>query len=214
MSAEKLQERGRESGRERGRTRGRAEEHGLVAGVDEAGRGPLAGPVVAAAVVLDPRRLPAGLDDSKRLSAGRRERVARDIRELSLAWALGRAEVEEIDRLNILQASLLAMQRAVQALGMRPALALIDGPHCPRLDCLTRAVVGGDRLVPAISAASILAKVARDEEMRSLDARFPGYGFAGHKGYPTAVHVEALKRLGVSPVHRRSFAPVSACLDP
>lgn len=187
---------------------------GPVAGVDEAGRGPLAGPVLAAAVVLDPRRPIAGLDDSKRLSAARREALAALIRERALAWALGRAEVEEIDRLNILVASLLAMRRAVEALAQPPSLVLVDGQHCPPLGCPSRAVVGGDREVPAISAASILAKVARDAEMCELESRFPGYGFALHKGYPTPAHLAALRALGACPVHRRSFAPVAACLEP
>lgn len=180
----------------------------LAAGVDEAGRGPLAGPVVAAAVILDAARPIDGLDDSKALSATRREALAVIIRERARAWALGMASVEEIDRLNILQASLLAMQRAVQGLGVAPRLALVDGNRAPRLDCPVQTVVGGDALIPAISAASILAKVERDALMVALDARYPQYGFAGHKGYPTAAHVAALERHGVSPAHRRSFAPV------
>lgn len=184
----------------------------LAAGVDEAGRGPLAGPVVAAAVILDPARPIAGLADSKVLSAAQRERLAGDIEAFALAFALGRAEVDEIDRLNILQATLLAMQRAVAGLVPGPARAWIDGCHCPRLDCPAVAVIGGDRTVAAISAASILAKVARDREMQRLDAEYPGYGFARHKGYPTRDHVAALGRLGVSPVHRRSFGPVRALL--
>lgn len=183
-----------------------------VAGVDEAGRGPLAGPVIAAAVILDPARRLAGLADSKTLSAARREGVALDIRGGALAWAIGRAEVEEIDRHNILNASLLAMQRAVQALGLAPHAVLVDGNRCPVLECPARAIVRGDALVPAISAASILAKVARDAEMLALDARYPGYGLARHKGYPTRAHLKCLQRLGPSPVHRRSFAPVRALL--
>jgi ribonuclease HII len=179
-----------------------------VAGVDEAGRGPLAGPVIAGAVILDPARPIDGLDDSKRLSPRQRERLAREIREHALSWAIGRAEVEEIDRINILQASLLAMRRAVECLAVRPALALVDGNRCPALGCDARAVVGGDRCVAAISAASILAKVVRDREMIELDRRFPGYGFARHKGYPTKAHIALLQTLGASPVHRRSFAPV------
>jgi len=183
-----------------------------VAGVDEAGRGPLAGPVVAAAVILDPARPLAGLADSKTLSAARREALAGQIRAQALAWALGRAEVEEIDRLNILQATLLAMRRAVAALAPSPQLALVDGNRCPELPCRAQALVGGDRRVAAISAASILAKVARDAEMVALDARYPGYGFAVHKGYPTAAHRAALVALGPLPVHRRSFGPVRQAL--
>lgn len=180
----------------------------MVAGVDEVGRGPLAGPVVAAAVVLDPRRIIAGLRDSKALSARRREELAARIEQEALAWALGRAEVEEIDAINILQAALLAMRRAVEALAVVPVLALVDGPHCPPLVCPARAVIGGDATQPVISAASIIAKVARDREMVALEVRYPGYGFAAHKGYPTAAHLQALARLGVTPAHRRSFAPV------
>jgi ribonuclease HII len=185
----------------------------LIAGVDEVGRGPLAGPVVAAAVILDPARPIAGLADSKRLSATRREQLAAEIRAKSLAWALGRAEVAEIDRLNILQASLLAMQRAVENLNVAPDQALVDGNRCPRLACPCEAIVKGDATVPAISAASILAKVARDAELRELHERYPHYGFAQHKGYPTAAHVDALRRHGPCPEHRRSFAPVAAVLQ-
>ena len=184
-----------------------------VAGIDEAGRGPLAGPVVAAAVILDPALPIDGLADSKVLSPGRRELLDVEIRTRAAAWALGRAEVEEIDRLNILQATLLAMQRAVAALPFMPASALVDGNRCPALPCPAEAVVGGDRTVGSIAAASILAKVARDREMLDLDERYPGYGFARHKGYPTADHVAALRRLGVSDVHRRSFAPVRQLLQ-
>ena len=180
----------------------------LIAGVDEAGRGPLAGPVVAAAVILDPDQPIAGLADSKKLSPIRREQLAVEIRAKSLAWALGRAEVAEIDRLNILQASLLAMQRAVTALSIVPEQALVDGNRCPRLACPCQAIVKGDATVPAISAASILAKVARDAELRELHERYPRYGFARHKGYPTAAHLEALRTLGASAVHRRTFGPV------
>lgn len=182
----------------------------LIAGVDEAGRGPLAGPVVAAAVILDPARPIAGLADSKTLSPARRERLAEAIRAESLAWALGRADVAEIDRLNILQASLLAMRRAVAALPVAPDQALVDGNRCPRLDCPCAAIVKGDATVPAISAASILAKVARDAELRQLHERYPHYDFARHKGYPTAAHLAALRRHGPCPEHRRSFAPVAA----
>ncbi|UCE77799.1 MAG: ribonuclease HII [Gammaproteobacteria bacterium] len=185
----------------------------LTAGVDEVGRGPLAGPVVAAAVILDPARPIAGLKDSKQLSERKREALAAQIRSDALAWALGRAEVEEIDAINILQASLLAMQRAVAALSLAPELVLVDGNHCPRLACPAQAIVKGDSLVPAISAASILAKVSRDREMLDLDARYPGYGLAQHKGYPSKAHLAALQTLGASPVHRRSYAPVRRLLD-
>lgn len=180
----------------------------LLAGVDEAGRGPLAGPVVAAAVILDDTERIKGLQDSKTLSEGVRLKLAAEIRERAVAWATGRAEVAEIDRLNILNASLLAMQRAVGALHIQPEYALIDGTHCPDLHCNVRAIVRGDRLVPAISAASILAKVTRDGEMIAMDALFPGYGFARHKGYPTKQHIEALEVLGVCAIHRCSYKPV------
>jgi len=185
----------------------------LIAGVDEVGRGPLAGPVIAAAVILDPARPIAGLADSKKLSPARRERLALSIRANALAWALGRAEVAEIDRLNIFQASLLAMQRAVEALPMTPDRVLVDGKHCPPLACPCTAIVKGDATVPAISAASILAKVTRDAELRELHDRYPRYDFARHKGYPTAIHREALRRYGPCPEHRRSFAPVAAALQ-
>ncbi|MCG3168736.1 MAG: Ribonuclease HII [Pseudomonadales bacterium] len=181
-----------------------------VAGVDEAGRGPLAGDVFAAAVVLAPGCTLPGLRDSKKLGAARREALAEAVRAEALAWSVARASVAEIDALNILQASLLAMRRAVQALAPPPAAVLVDGNRLPAWEWRAVAVVGGDDLVPAISAASVLAKVARDEEMRRLDERYPGYGFARHKGYPTAAHVAALLRLGASPVHRMSFAPVRA----
>jgi len=184
-----------------------------LAGVDEVGRGPLAGPVVAAAVILDPDRPVEGLKDSKKLSERRREYLAELIRERALAWSLGRAEVHEIDRINILQASLLAMQRAVAALSLAPELVLVDGNRCPRLDYPSRAVVRGDALVPAISAASIIAKVSRDREMVELDSRYPGYGLAKHKGYPSKVHLAALQTLGVTAVHRRSYAPVRRLLE-
>jgi ribonuclease HII len=181
---------------------------GRVAGVDEAGRGPLAGPVVAAAVILDPARPLAGLRDSKQLSARQREYLYGAIVAGAVAWATGRAEVEEIDRINILQATLLAMQRAVAALQPAAEFAIIDGNRCPVLPIPARAVVRGDSLVPAISAASILAKVTRDREMVELDLRYPGYGLAQHKGYPSKAHIAALEALGPSPQHRRSFAPV------
>ncbi|MFZ1640800.1 MAG: ribonuclease HII [Candidatus Contendobacter sp.] len=185
----------------------------LIAGVDEVGRGPLAGPVVAAAVILDPARPIRGLADSKKLSATRREQLAAEIRAKALAWALGRAEVAEIDRINILQAALLAMQRAVAALSIVPEKALVDGNRCPVLACPCEAIVKGDATIPAISAASILAKVARDAELCKLHDRYPHYGFARHKGYPTATHREALRRHGPCPEHRRSFAPVAAMLQ-
>jgi ribonuclease HII len=185
----------------------------IVAGVDEAGRGPLAGPVVAAAVVLSVSYPIDGLADSKTLSALRREALAVQIRAHASAWALGMASVEEIDRLNILQATLLAMQRAVQGLAMTPDLVLVDGNRAPRLSCPVRTVVRGDALIKSISAASILAKVARDDILQHLDGEYPGYGFAIHKGYPTAAHQRALETLGPSPVHRRSFGPVRRLLD-
>lgn len=180
----------------------------LVAGVDEVGRGPLAGPVVAAAVILDPARPIEGLVDSKKLSEKRREALAEVIRERAMAWALGRAEVDEIDRLNILQASLLAMQRAVAALQPEAEFALVDGNRCPKLACPAEAVIKGDDRVPVISAASIIAKVARDREMIELDQQYPGYGLARHKGYPTKAHIESLRQLGVTKIHRRTFGPV------
>ena len=184
----------------------------LVAGVDEVGRGPLCGPVVTAAVILDPLRPIAGLNDSKKLTEARREKLFDEIREKALAWCIARAGVEEIDRLNILHATMLAMQRAVEGLSVVPRLALIDGNRCPKLAVPSTPVVGGDAQVPAIAAASILAKVSRDREMVELDMLYPGYGMAGHKGYPTPVHLEALQRLGATPIHRRSFAPVRAVL--
>ena len=180
-----------------------------VAGVDEVGRGPLAGPVVAGAVVLDPGRRIEGLKDSKELKPERREELAAAIRDRARAWALGRAEVAEIDRINILRATLVAMRRAVDALAAEVRVAYVDGNMAPALDgCATVTVVGGDAKVPAISAASIIAKVARDAEMIAAAERFPGYGFESHKGYATAVHLAALSRLGPTPLHRRSFAPV------
>lgn len=180
----------------------------LVAGVDEVGRGPLAGPVVTAAVILDPARPIAGLADSKQLTERQREALAAVIKRDALAWALGRAEVAEIDGINILQATLLAMQRAVAGLPIAPGHVQVDGNRCPQLTCSVEAIIKGDARVPAISAASILAKVARDAEMVELDSVYPGYGLAGHKGYPTRAHVVALERLGVTPIHRRSFGPV------
>jgi ribonuclease HII len=180
----------------------------LPCGVDEAGRGPLAGPVVAAAVILDPARPIAGLADSKKLSAARREKLAVEIREKSIAWCVAEASVAEIDALNILQATLLAMQRAVAGLSLVPAEALIDGNRCPRLAIPARAIVGGDATVAEISAASILAKTVRDAGMLDMHARYPHYGFDKHKGYGTAVHLAALREHGPSPEHRLSFAPV------
>lgn len=184
-----------------------------VAGVDEAGRGPLAGPVVAAAVMLDPARPVAGLDDSKRLSARRRECLSDQIRASARGFAVIAVEPAEIDRINILQASLLAMQRAVAALDGTPTEVLVDGNRCPELDVRSRAIVGGDGLEPAIAAASILAKVERDRLMCELDGVHPGYDFASHKGYGTRAHLDALQRLGPCDAHRRTFAPVRALLD-
>ena len=181
----------------------------LVAGIDEAGRGPLAGPVVAAAVILDPARPIAGLRDSKLLSAPARERLAAAIRERALAWAVAEADVAEIDALNILQATLVAMRRAVERLCIAPAEALVDGNRCPVLACVTRAIIKGDRDVAVISAASILAKTVRDALLVELDAAYPVYGFAQHKGYGTPEHLAALARHGPCPAHRRSFAPVA-----
>ena len=186
---------------------------GLVCGVDEAGRGPLAGPVVAAAVILDPARPIAGLNDSKKLSAKKRMALAGLIRERALAWSVAEASVEEIDQLNILHASMLAMQRAVAALQVTPERALIDGNRCPSLAIPAEAVVQGDAKVAAIAAASILAKTVRDEGMLGLHAQYPHYGFDRHMGYPTAAHCAALAAHGVSPVHRRSFAPVARQLS-
>lgn len=182
----------------------------LVAGVDEVGRGPLCGAVVTAAVILDPRRPILGLNDSKKLTEARRELLFDEICEKALSWHIARAEVEEIDELNILHATMLAMKRAVEGLMITPKLALIDGNRCPQLSVPSAPVVQGDSKVPAIAAASILAKVSRDREMAALELRYPGYGIGGHKGYPTAVHLEALARLGPTPIHRRSFGPVRA----
>lgn len=182
---------------------------GLLAGVDEAGRGPLAGPVVAAAVILDARTPIKGLADSKALTAARRERLNDEIRAKALCFSVAMATVEEIDRLNILQATLLAMQRAVNGLRLKPSKVLVDGNRLPTLPMLAEAIVSGDALVPSISAASILAKVARDHMLLELHAQHPGYGFDRHKGYGTALHLQALKALGPLPEHRRSFAPVA-----
>ena len=180
-----------------------------VAGVDEVGRGPLAGPVVAGAVVLDPGRMIKGLKDSKELKPRQREELAASIRDGAIAWALGRADVDEIDRINILRATLVAMRRAVYALAADVRVAYIDGNMAPEIaGCATVTVIGGDAKVPAISAASIVAKVARDAEMVAAADRFPGYGFECHKGYATTRHLAALRELGPTPLHRRSFAPV------
>jgi ribonuclease HII len=190
---------------------------GLTAGVDEAGRGPLAGPVVAAAVILDRRRPIRGIADSKQLAAEVREDLALRIRERSVAWGVGWSDPCEIDAINILQATLLAMRRALLALRCPPAHVIVDGDRCPSLaglafDCTIEAVVAGDATVGCVGAASILAKVARDQYMRELCDRYPGYGFSAHKGYGTPEHLDALRRLGPSPVHRRSFAPVQSSL--
>lgn len=180
----------------------------LIAGVDEAGRGPLAGPVVAAAVILDPGQRIRGLRDSKLLTPPAREELAAVIRTRAIAWAVAQSAVDEIDTLNILQATLLAMRRAIERLAIRPEVVWIDGLHCPQLDCPTRAIVDGDRLIAAIAAASILAKTARDAMLVELDRSYPLYGFARHKGYATPEHLAALRVHGPCPVHRRYFAPV------
>ena len=184
----------------------------LIAGVDEAGRGPLAGPVIAAAVILDDKNQIEGLGDSKTLSEKTRFRLAEQIRQKSVAWAIGQVEHEEIDELNILNASMLAMQKAVKALGVAPHHVQVDGNRCPELNCSVEAIVKGDAVIRAIGAASILAKVTRDTIMIEMDERYPGYGFAKHKGYPTRQHNDALARLGVCEIHRRSYAPVRKIL--
>jgi len=186
----------------------------LICGVDEVGRGPLVGAVVTAAVILDPNNPIVGLNDSKKLSEKKRLQLAEEIKAKALSWSLGRAEVHEIDSLNILHATMLAMTRAVKGLHIKPEWALIDGNRVPKdIGVQASAVVKGDALVPEISAASILAKVARDEEMQQLDAAYPQYGFAGHKGYPTAEHLAAIKTHGVIAEHRRSFKPVRDVLE-
>ena len=186
----------------------------LVAGVDEVGRGPLAGDVIAVAVILN-GAAPSGVTDSKALSAGRREALAEAIRDSALCWSVGRASVTEIDELNILEASLLAMRRAVESLSIQPTLVLVDGNRLPCWPYEAKAIVKGDLSEPVIGAASILAKVTRDTAMLALDQMYPGYGFDQHKGYPTKAHLSALQALGVSPVHRRSFGPVKRLLaDP
>lgn len=185
----------------------------LIAGVDEVGRGPLAGPVVAAAVILDPKQAIIGLADSKKLSEKKREQLALEIKSKALAWALGRAEMHEIDELNIFHASLLAMQRAVMALPIVPQEVWVDGKFCPNLTMPCTAIIKGDATVPSISAASIIAKVTRDAEMCAWELTYPGYGFAQHKGYPTKAHLLALEKLGVTGLHRQSFAPVRQLLQ-
>lgn len=185
----------------------------LIAGVDEVGRGPLVGAVVTAAVILDPNNPIAGLADSKKLSEKRRLALAEEIKQKALSWSLGRAEPEEIDKLNILHATMLAMQRAVAGLAIQPDFVLVDGNRIPQLPMPAQAVVKGDSLVAEISAASILAKVARDNEMAELDQFYPEYGFAKHKGYPTKLHFEKLAEFGATPYHRKSFAPVARVLN-
>ena len=184
----------------------------MICGVDEAGRGPLAGPVVDAAVILDIERPIAGLADSKKLSARTRQRLAAAIRERAIAWAVAEASVEEIDHLNILRATMLAMKRAIEALPLRPTQVLVDGNRCPDIDLPARAIIGGDASEAAISAASILAKTCRDAGMLHLHIDYPQYGFDRHMGYGTAVHLDALRRHGPAPCHRRSFAPVRQLL--
>lgn len=186
---------------------------GLIVGVDEAGRGPLAGPVYAAAVILDPKKRINNLADSKLLTEKQREKLFTRIQERAVAWCVAFATVEEIDKINILRASLLAMQRAVEGLGIIPDLAIVDGNQLPNLICPAKAIVQGDQTEPAISAASILAKVSRDREMVRLDELYPGYGFAMHKGYSTKAHFEALKKKGPCAIHRRSFSPVAMQMD-
>ncbi len=183
----------------------------LVAGVDEVGRGPLAGDVVAAAVILG-EHVPAGITDSKKLSPARREALSAEIKEQAVAWSLGRASAQEIDELNILEAALLAMKRAVEGLSIEPELILVDGNRLPKWRYEARPIIGGDALEPAIGAASILAKVQRDSELMVLDSQYPQYGFGRHKGYPTREHLDALKTHGVLDVHRRSFGPVKRLL--
>ncbi|MGL5954030.1 MAG: ribonuclease HII [Providencia rustigianii] len=185
----------------------------LIAGVDEVGRGPLVGAVVTAAVILDPNNPIEGLADSKKLTEKKREKLFDEIKEKALCWCIGRAEPNEIDELNILHATMLAMQRAVAGLSITPEFVLVDGNRCPKLSMPSQAVVKGDSLVQEISAASILAKVVRDREMVELDKVFPEYGFAKHKGYPTAYHLEKLAQFGATEFHRKSFAPVRRALD-
>lgn len=184
----------------------------LLCGVDEAGRGPLAGPVYAAAVILDPKRPIEGLRDSKKLTEAQREALAPEIKEKALAWAVAEASAEEIDRLNILQATFLAMRRAVEALAIKPELVLVDGNRLPKLPYRAEAVIKGDDKIPAISAASILAKTARDAVLRDYETQYPGYGFAQHKGYGVKAHIEAIEKLGILPVHRKTFEPIKSML--
>jgi len=185
----------------------------LICGVDEAGRGPLAGPVFAAAVILDPAKIIVGLRDSKKLTAARRDMLAIRIKADALAWSIAQCSEAEIDTLNILQASMLAMRRAIEGLHIQPTLALIDGNRCPVIAIRTEAIIKGDDKVPAISAASILAKTGRDAALMVLHQQYPQYAFDQHKGYPTALHMERLRAHGVSPVHRRTYAPVRALLS-
>ena len=185
----------------------------MILGIDEVGRGPLAGDVVAAAVILDPENPIAGLDDSKKLTEKKREQLFVEIQLKAKSWCVARASVAEIDSINILQASLLAMARAVQGLHIQPEHILVDGNKLPKWNYTAEAVVKGDSRVAAISAASILAKVTRDREMIVLDKTYPGYGFADHKGYPTKVHMDALDKLGITPIHRTSYAPVRAKIE-
>ena len=182
--------------------------YSYIAGVDEVGRGPLAGAVIASAVILDDDKLISGLGDSKKLSEKKRNFLSLEIKEKAISWAIGRAEVFEIDKINILQASLLAMQRAINSLHIKPELILVDGNITPNIDIASKAIINGDAIEASISAASILAKVARDKEMVDLEDKYPGYGFAKHKGYPTKEHLLSLAKLGPSPIHRLSFAPV------
>lgn len=184
-----------------------------IAGVDEVGRGPLVGAVVTAAVILDPANPIEGLNDSKKLTEKKRNALYDEIKEKALCWAIGRAEPEEIDELNILWATMKAMERAVAGLSLTPDMVLVDGNRCPALPMASQAVIKGDSLVQEISAASILAKVTRDREMEELDKLYPEYGFAKHKGYPTAFHMEKLALLGATPYHRKSFAPVKRALN-
>lgn len=186
---------------------------GFICGVDEAGRGPLAGAVFAAAVILDPNKTIAGLADSKKLSEKKRDFLAGEIKEKALAWAIASCSAEEIDEINILQASLLAMKRAVESLSLQPDELLVDGLHCPKLSIPMRAIVQGDSREACISAASILAKTARDAELYILDEQYPQYGFAKHKGYPTPLHMQMLALHGVLPIHRKTYAPVRRLLE-
>lgn len=188
-------------------------QHPIIAGVDEAGRGPLAGPVIAAAVILDLSKPISGLADSKKLSAKKRQLLFTAIQENALAWSIGHAEVAEIDQLNILWATMLAMKRAIENLVLKPDKVLIDGNRCPDINIDCEAIIGGDATIAEISAASIIAKVSRDAEMLTFDKQFPVYGFAAHKGYPTKKHISALNEHGISPIHRKSFGPVKRIIQ-